>query len=64
MLAIIGGFLVDAAWSYDPTEARGLDGALLRLAQAPLGPLLLAAVTVGFWCYGVWSLMQARYRPT
>jgi hypothetical protein len=64
VLAVIGGFLVDAAWSYDPGEAKGLDGALLRLAQAPLGPILLAAVALGFFAYAVWCLMQARYRAT
>lgn len=58
----IGGFLVEAAWTYDPNDVRGLDGALLRLSQAPLGPLLLTAVALGFFCYGVWCLMQARYR--
>ena len=64
VLAIIGGFLVEAAWSYDPNAARGLDGALLRLAHAPLGPLLLAAVALGFFACGVWSVVQARYRAT
>jgi Domain of Unknown Function (DUF1206) len=62
VFALIGGFLVEAAWTYDPDHARGLDGALLRLAQAPLGSVLLAAVALGFFCYGAWSLMQARYR--
>jgi hypothetical protein len=64
VLAVIGGFLVDAAWTYAPGEAKGLDGALLRVVQAPLGPLLLAAVAVGFFAYAVWCLMQARYRAT
>jgi hypothetical protein len=62
VFALIGGFLVEAAWTYDPHEARGLDGALLRLVHAPLGPVLLAAIALGFACYGTWSLMQARYR--
>ena len=62
VFALIGGFLVEAAWTYDPNEARGVDGALLRLAHAPLGPVLLATIALGFGCYGVWSLMQARYR--
>jgi hypothetical protein len=62
VFAVIGGFLIEAAWTYDPSDARGLDGALLRLAHAPLGPVLLAAIALGFGCYGVWSLMQARYR--
>src|SRR5262245_40379963 len=62
VFAVVGGFLIEAAWTYDANDARGLDGALLRLAHAPLGPVLLATIAVGFGCYGIWSLMQARYR--
>ena len=44
VFAVIGVFLIRAAWEHDPSETIGLDGALLRLAQAPLGPSLLALV--------------------
>jgi hypothetical protein len=46
------------------TATVGLDGALLRLAQAPLGRLLLGMVAVGFVCFALWSALQARYRAT
>ena len=55
VFAVIGVFLIRAAWEHDPSETIGLDGALLRLAQAPLGPLLLALVGAGFGCYAVWA---------
>jgi hypothetical protein len=64
VFAVIGVFLIRAAWEHDPSETIGLDGALLRLAQAPLGPLLLALVGVGLGCYAAWAALQARYRST
>jgi hypothetical protein len=64
VFGVIGGFLIEAALDQDSSATVGLDGALLRLAQAPLGPLLLAAVALGFGCYGLWAALQARYRAT
>ena len=31
VFAVTGFFLIQAAWHYDPSKARGLDGALRRL---------------------------------
>ena len=39
VFALIGLFLLEAAWEFDPKEARGLDGALMELAQQPYGAL-------------------------
>ena len=38
VFALIGGFLAESAWTYDPENARGLDGALLRLARRRSAP--------------------------
>src|SRR3990170_336330 len=62
VFGLIGVFLVRAAWEYDPQQARGLDGALLEVAQAPYGGLLLGAVAVGLLAYALYCLVQARYR--
>ena len=62
VFALIGIFLVRAAWQYDPDEAVGLDGALQTLAGQPYGPVLLGAVAVGLAIYGLFCLVQARYR--
>ena len=62
VFGLIGIFLVRAAWEYDPKEARGLDGALLEVAQAPYGGPLLGGVAVGLLAYAVYCLVQARYR--
>jgi Domain of Unknown Function (DUF1206) len=64
IFAMIGGFLIDAAVSYDPHKARGLDGALRALGNATAGRLLLAVVALGLACFGAYSLAESRYRQT
>jgi hypothetical protein len=59
---LIGAFLLEAAWEYDPKQARGLDGALLELSQRPYGGFLLGAVGAGLIAYAAYCLVQARYR--
>ena len=62
VFGLIGVFLGKAALEFDASEARGLDGALLELAQQPYGPGLLAAVAVGLAAFALWCWVQARYR--
>lgn len=62
VFALIGIFLVRAAWQYDPDEAAGLDETLQTLAGEAYGPFLLAAVALGLAAYGLFSVVQARYR--
>jgi hypothetical protein len=64
IFAVVGGFLIDAAVSYDPHKARGLDGALRALGHATAGRLLLVVVALGLACFGAYSLAEARYRKT
>jgi hypothetical protein len=60
--ALIGIFLIRAAWQYDPDEAVGLDGALQKLASQTFGPLLLGVVAAGVFAYGVLYFVRAAYR--
>ena len=62
VFGLVGIFLVRAAWQYDPSEAKGVDGALRTLADAPYGPAVLFAVGAGLLAYGAFCLVQARYR--
>ncbi len=62
IFTLAGVFLVRAAWQYDPKEAIGLDGALRKLAHAEYGQLLLACTAAGLMAYGLFCLVQARYR--
>lgn len=62
VFGLIGLFLTRAAWQYDPREAIGVDGALRKVAAQPYGGALLAAVALGLIAYGLYCLVQARYR--
>jgi hypothetical protein len=62
VFGIVGLFVITAAVRANPGEARGLEGALDTLAAQPFGPWLLAFVAAGLACYGVYSLVEARYR--
>jgi len=59
---IMGGFFLYAGVSADPSEARGLGGALVAVAQQPYGPWLLGVVALGLVAYGLFCLSQALYR--
>lgn len=59
---IIGGFLIQAAWQYDPQKAGGLGQALVALSSQTYGPWLLGAVAVGFIAFGVYVIFLGRYR--
>lgn len=62
VFVLIGWFLLQAALDYDPSEAAGLEGALRTLQGQPYGPALLGVVAAGLVGYGLWQLVQARYR--
>ncbi|MGH9631148.1 MAG: DUF1206 domain-containing protein, partial [Bryobacteraceae bacterium] len=62
VFCIIGIFLIIAARRADPSEAKGLDGALVTLSRQPYGPYLLVAVALGLVAYGAYMLVEARYR--
>jgi hypothetical protein len=62
VFTIIGVFLGKAAIEYDPDEAVGIDGALLKLVEQPYGKVLLGLVAAGLIAYAVYCLVEARYR--
>ena len=62
VFVMIGFFILQAAHQYNPEKVRGLDGALLTLAQQPFGKVLLTLMALGLVAYAVYLLLQARYR--
>ncbi|MAT69586.1 MAG: hypothetical protein CMJ58_08685 [Planctomycetaceae bacterium] len=60
--AVIGAFVIVAAVQLDPSETRSVGGALDMLAAQPYGAWVLLAVAIGLIGYGVYCLVQARYR--
>jgi hypothetical protein len=61
-IALVGGFLVNAAVRFDPDEAKGLDAALDELAQQPFGAGLLLVSAAALLCYGLWSFVEMLWR--
>ena len=62
VFCLVGAFFIDAAVSFDPQKAQGLDGSLRKTAAIPLGPWLLVAVALGLVIFGLYSWCEARWR--
>jgi hypothetical protein len=63
LLSLMAGWsLVEVAVSYDPSEASGWSEALWLLSGMYQGRWLLAAAALGLICYGLYFVLQARYR--
>lgn len=61
VFGLIGFFVVQSGLTLDPHKAKGFDGVLLKIAQAPNGTLLLALVAIGLVAFGVYSALCARW---
>ena len=64
VFGVVGVFFVVAAATFDPHEARGLDGSLRALAGLTWGKMLLLVVAAGLASFGLYSWAEARYRRT
>ncbi|MFK7603534.1 DUF1206 domain-containing protein [Deinococcus sp. SM5_A1] len=62
LLAIVGVFLLVAAWRDQASIVIGTSEALAWLREQPAGQFLLGAAALGTLCYGVWCVTQALYR--
>lgn len=62
VFAVAAVFLLLAALRANPGEATGLPGALQALEGAPWGPWLLGLVALGLLSFGLFQIVQARYR--
>jgi hypothetical protein len=57
-----GVFLVVAAVTAQPGQAKGLDSSLRSLAGTPAGPWLLVIVAVGLVMFGLFCACEAKWR--
>jgi len=60
--ATAGVFLVVAAVTAQPGQAKGIDSSLRALAATPGGRWLLALVAAGLVMFGLYSCCEARWR--
>ncbi|MET8139682.1 DUF1206 domain-containing protein [Sphaerisporangium sp. NPDC005288] len=62
VIALAAGALIgQAALTYDPDKAVGIDGALKSLADTPIGPWLLVVIAVGLVLFAVYCFAEARW---
>ena len=59
---MVGGLLGYAALTFERQQAPGLDGALQTILAQPFGKFLLTAVALGFLAFGLFAILQSRYR--
>ena len=62
VFTIIGAGLVQAALNVSPGETRDVGGALRELGAQPYGAVLLGIIAAGLLAYGVYGLVEARFR--
>ena len=62
LMEITGGFLIYAAVTVDPEQAGGLSDALQWVQSLPFGNVLYALAAAGLIAFGIYGIIQARYR--
>ncbi|CAN5479292.1 DUF1206 domain-containing protein [soil metagenome] len=60
-LATIGVLFMLAAWTTDPNQAQGMDGALMTLAGNAGGTAMLLVIAVGFLGFGLYSFARTKH---
>jgi hypothetical protein len=62
VFALAGVLVIEAAVTYQPAKAGGIDKALLTLRNQPFGEFLLILAALGLIIFGVYGLCEARWR--
>jgi uncharacterized protein DUF1206 len=61
-LAVVGALLTYATLGFKQQNTQGLDGAMQAILAQPFGKFLLTAVALGFVAFGLFAILQSRYR--
>ena len=61
-VSVVGALLTYATLSFERQNTQGLDGAMQTILAQPFGKFLLTAVALGFLAFGVFAVLQSRYR--
>jgi len=62
VFALTGVLVIEAAVTYKPAKAGGIDSALLTLRDQPFGQVLLILAALGLIIFGIYGLCEARWR--
>ena len=62
LLALFGVYLIEAAVTSNPSQAKSVDQTLRALVHHSFGALAIGAIALGLASYGVYSFFDARLR--
>lgn len=62
VLAIVGSGIVQAALDAQPGKVSDLGSALRELGARPYGTVLLGIIAAGLFAYGLYEIVEARFR--
>ena len=62
ILILVGVYLIEAAVTADPAQAKSVDQSLRTLVHHPFGALALGAIALGLLSFGIFSFFDARLR--
>jgi hypothetical protein len=62
LLSLFGVYLIEAAVTGDPAQAKSVDQTLRTLVHHPFGALAIGAIAFGLFSFGIFSLVDARLR--
>jgi hypothetical protein len=64
VFGLAGALVIEAAVTFSPSKAGGLDRALHTLAGQPYGKLLLSVAAAGLLAFALYGFAEARWRRT
>jgi hypothetical protein len=64
LFTLVGALIIEAAVRFKPDDASGIDAAIGTLADQPYGRALLAVTALGLVAFGIYGLVEARWRAT
>ena len=59
---LVGAFILKAAVLGNPGDSKGLDETFRSVARSGYGAISVAALAIGLFSYGLYCLLEARYR--
>ncbi len=62
VFVLVGVFILRAAAFADPDQTKGLDATFRAVAHSSYGRFTVTALSIGLLSYGVYCLLEARYR--
>jgi hypothetical protein len=62
LLVLVAVYLIEAAVTADPAQAKSVDQSLRTLVHHPFGAVALGAIALGLLSFGIFSFFDARLR--